>query len=238
MAKTSASAKPHKVRPGRLARRVIAPTLAAAAGCVALAAAILTAQLMPGVGPLPSGPLVNGEALATVADVRLAAASRMATPSQTRKRSLDEAEALTRRELTLRPSNAVAWARLAGILSLRDGALSPPAAAALEQSYRHAPTARELLEWRLLFGLGHWRTLPSHLRVETLSQADLLWREPRNRRRLRRYLSVTSDPSARLALALRLDRLHVAACGADRAAAAGTRPAPGTGARGWSEPGC
>lgn len=129
---------------------------------------------------------------AAVSEARAVEAAEAFPPDMERARR----ETLT--TLSLRPLDAVAWARLAWIADRQgdEGAMLQ----ALDHSYAAAPYGPEVTAWRLRFALDRWGRLTSELRHQVRAELAMTMRT-----RPGVVAGVGQDvtnPSGRLALAL------------------------------------
>jgi len=122
---------------------------------------------------------------------------------------LPRARALTLRELSIAPTHAEAWLRLAYIETVQSSdQLSPAANAALKQAYALAPVDAKFATWRLGFILEHWQSADPAVRAFALDEINVLWRETSFRRSMRSLLLTLDNPSGQMALSLRVQALE------------------------------
>lgn len=98
-----------------------------------------------------------------------ALATREARGSESRNTLVAEAIKSDRAAITLAPTSAFSWIRLAQARVERDGA-SADVAPFLRMSYRTAPYDPRILMRRLNFALAVWNDLPEDLRLATEDQ--------------------------------------------------------------------
>jgi len=122
---------------------------------------------------------------------------------------LPRARAQTLKELSIAPSHAEAWLRLAYIDSVQSsGHLSPAANAALKRAYVLAPVDAKFARWRLGFILEHWQSADPAIRAFAMDEIDVLWRETSFRRSMRSLLLTLVNPPGQMALSLRVQTLE------------------------------
>lgn len=175
--------------------------LALALATLSGGAALMTARLAP--ASIPAQTLASIVSLPQV-PAAMAQAALDELPSD-----LPRARALTLNELSVAPSHAEAWLRLAYIESVQSGGqLSPPANAALKKAYALAPVDAKFASWRLRFILEHWQSADPAVRAFAMDEIDVLWRETSFRRSMRSLLLTLVNPSGQMALSLRVQTLE------------------------------
>lgn len=165
------------------------------------ALALLSVRLAPTSGP--------AQALALVAPLPQVPAALAQAALDEFPSDLPRARAQTLKELSIAPSHAEAWLRLAYIDSVQSaGWLSPAANDALKRAYVLAPVDAKFASWRLGFILEHWQSADPAIRAFAMEEIDVLWRETSFRRSMRSLLLNLVNPSGQMALSLRIETLE------------------------------
>ncbi len=122
-----------------------------------------------------------------------------------------EAQALSARAVRQYPYDTSAWLRLAYVDVQQHGRLTPAGAAALQRSYDLVPADTYVGVWRVGFALEHTSAVSKSVRVATLEEAALLWREPRRRKQLEELPQVLKSRAGRLAATMLIASLKAGA---------------------------
>lgn len=179
-------------RSGRLPAFGATPTFAG----VVLVASLLTAAPLVAArfgGDLSMMPTAPAEALASSIETGLAkgAADQV---------SLDRLEALSRREVAMRPGAGAAWLRKAAVDFKRGDYAS--ANEALGRSYSVAPLHTSAFLTRTRLAYEHWGFLTPAVRTQTIYQVRVEYKRPGGDRRLTALANRIQNPSGRIGLAL------------------------------------
>lgn len=113
--------------------------------------------------------------------------------------TLERLEALSRRELAMRPGVGAAWLRNAAIAFARKDLAS--ANAALSRSYAVAPLQTSLFMARTRIAYEHWGLLTPEVRKQVMYQAGVEYKRPGGDQRLAALANSLQDPSGRIGLA-------------------------------------
>jgi hypothetical protein len=165
------------------------------------ALSLLSVRLAPTSGP--------AQALALIAPLPQVPAAQAQAALDEFPSDLPRARAQTLKELSIAPSHAEAWLRLAYIDSVQSsGQLSPAANAALKRAYVLAPVDAKFASWRLGFILEHWQSADPAIRAFAMDEINVLWRETPFRRSMRSLLLTLVNPSGQMALSLQVQTLE------------------------------
>lgn len=173
---------------------------AGAALVVSLLAAIPLAASRFG-GDLSAMPTAPAEVLAASIEADLA---RNATDPATQAKL----EALSRRELALRPGSGGAWLRKAAIAFQRGDAVA--ANQALEHSLAVAPLQTSLFVSRTRLAYENWPVLTPELRQQVMYQARVEYGRENGEQRLKALANTIRNPSGRIGLAFLIVAEHAA----------------------------
>lgn len=113
--------------------------------------------------------------------------------------TLDRLDALSHRELAMRPGTGAAWLRNAAIAFKRGDI--PAANTALAHSYAVAPLQTSLFLARTRIAYEHWGLLTPDLRKQAMYQATIEYKRPGGDARLVALANSIKDPSGRIGLA-------------------------------------
>jgi hypothetical protein len=175
--------------------------LALAIATLSGGAALLMARLAPA--------SIQAQKLASIVSLPQVPAALAQAALEESPSNLSLARDLTLKELSVAPSHAEAWLRLAYIETSQSGdQLSPPANAALKKAYALAPVDTKFASWRLRFILEHWQSADPAVRAFAMDEIDVLWRETSFRRSMRSLLPNLVNPSGQMALSLRVQTLE------------------------------
>ncbi|WP_297507464.1 O-antigen ligase [uncultured Caulobacter sp.] len=143
-------------------------------------------------GDLSAMPTASADVLASAIEARLAR-------DDSDPKTLAAAQALSRRELALRPGSGSAWLRQAAV-DYRQGDVRA-ANLALEHSLAVAPLQTSLFASRTRLAYEHWPELSPDARRQILYQARVEFGRPDGETRLAAIANSLRNPSGRIALA-------------------------------------
>jgi O-antigen ligase len=166
----------------------------AAFGGISLVATALVAIPMVSTrfgGDLSSMPTASAEVLAVSIEKGLAA-----QPQD--KAGLERLDALSRRELAMRPGVGSAWLRNAAVAFERNDITAGNVA--LSRSYAVAPLQTSLFMARTRIAYEHWGVLTPEVRQQVLYQAGIEYKRPGGDARLTALANSIQDPSGQIGL--------------------------------------
>ncbi|ATC33451.1 O-antigen ligase family protein [Caulobacter vibrioides] len=183
---------PPSSRPGRLPVFKDVPTFA---GIVLVASLLSAAPLVAARfgGDLSVMPTAPAEALASRIEAGLASGA-------TDRVSLDRLEALSRREVAMRPGAGSAWLRKAAVDFKRGDFAS--ANEALGRSYAVAPLHTSAFLARTRLAYEHWGYLTPAVRAQVIYQVRVEYKRSGGDKRLTALANSLQNPSGRIGLAL------------------------------------
>lgn len=169
-----------------------------AAACGLLAAAPMLAAKLG--GDLSAWPTASADVLARRIEQGLA------SPAPARE-DMARLDALSRRELALRPGSGSAWLRRAAI----DAAAGDPAASAqaLERSFAVAPLQSSLFRARTIFAFEHWDRLTPAARAQALYHFKAEWRHGTRKKAFIDMANGIQNPAGRVGMALQISVLRL-----------------------------
>ncbi|OYW99891.1 MAG: polymerase [Caulobacter vibrioides] len=183
---------PPSRRPGRLPVFSSVPTFAG----VMLVASLLTAAPLVAArfgGDLSMMPTAPAESLASSIEAGLAKGA-------TDPVVLDRLEALSRREIAMRPGAGSAWLRKAAV-DFKRGDLES-ANEALGRSYAVAPLHTSAFLTRTRLAYENWAVLTPAVRAQVIYQVRVEYKRPSGDRRLTALANSLQNPTGRIGLAL------------------------------------
>ncbi len=168
----------------------------------ALAVAVLSAAAALQVSTASSGRPLD---LLPLAQSHDAAASRLlaSDPAQARAETL--------RQLALQPASAPAWLRMAELDAGAHGKLTAQGLNWLGRSYEVGPFDPQVLQDRTLFAYDHWPEIDEDMRRQTIAQVKLAWPIAGQRAQVVSASLAVKAPGGRMALAMQLFGLEMAA---------------------------
>lgn len=181
--------------PRRRDTQVVSPR-----GPIVFASVVLVASLLVAIplaasrfgGDLSAMPTAPAEVLATSIEAGLA---RKAPDAKAKARL----EALSRREVAMRPASGGAWLRMAAVAFQRGDVAA--ANAALEHSLAVAPLQTSLFVSRTRLAYENWPSLSPEARQQVMYQARVEYGRSDGERRLKGLANSIQNPSGRIGLA-------------------------------------
>lgn len=179
-------------RRGRLPTFSATPTFA---GVVLVSGLLVSAPLVAARfgGDLSALPTAPAEALASSVETGLAIGA-------TDQATLDRLDALSRREVAMRPGVGAAWLRKAAV-DFKRGDFAR-ANEALDRSYTVAPLHTSAFQARTRLACEHWSRLTPAVRKQVIYQVRVEYKRPGGDQRLTALANSIQDPSGRIGLAL------------------------------------
>ena len=180
--------------PPRRERKAVDWSAPAFAGVVLVITTLLAVPLAVSRfgGDLSAMPTAASEVLATRIEAGLATLT-------TDRKALDHLQALSRREVALRPGSGGAWLRLAAVQYQRGDIAA--ANGALGHSLSVSPLQTSLFIARTRLAYEHWTVLTPEVREQVMYQARVEYARPRGDNRLVALANSIRDPAGRLGLA-------------------------------------
>ncbi|MGH1559739.1 O-antigen ligase family protein [Caulobacter segnis] len=169
-------------------------------GPIVFASVVLVASLLAAIplaasrfgGDLSAMPTASAEVLAASIEAGLA---RNAPDAKAKARL----EALSRREVAMRPGSGGAWLRMAAVYFQRGDVAA--ADTALEHSLAVAPLQTSLFVSRTRLAYENWPSLSPDARQQVMYQARVEYGRPGGERRLKALANSIQNPSGRIGLA-------------------------------------